>query len=66
MYPRVIRLPIHTLPHSELEDFPTAALLAPEDKVIFPVYLGGDMIGHHGGITPQELPIPLLVASNPG
>ena len=49
-------------PHPELRDFPTAALLAPEDTVVFPHYLGGDMVGHHGGITPQELLIPLLVA----
>ena len=48
-------------PGVELEGFPTAALLAPEVTVIFPL-LGGGMIGHHGGITPQELLIPLLVA----
>lgn len=50
-------------PGVELEGFPTAALLAPENTVIFPAYLGGDMIGHYGSITLQELLIPLLVAS---
>ena len=49
-------------PHPTLEQFPTAALLAPPDTVILPDGLGAHMVGHHGGITPQELLIPLLVA----
>lgn len=40
--------------HPGLSDFPRAGLLAPQDKVIFPAYLGGDMVGHHGGITPKN------------
>ena len=49
-------------PHPELADFPTAALLAPPDTVILPDGMGAHLVGHHGGITPQELLIPLLVA----
>ena len=49
-------------PHPALEPFPTAALLAPPDTVILPRHLYPHEIGHHGGITPQELLIPLLIA----
>ncbi|MDE0234777.1 MAG: alkaline phosphatase family protein [bacterium] len=49
-------------PHPQLVDFPAAALLAPPDTVILPHYLGTHLVGHHGGITPRELLIPLLVA----
>ena len=49
-------------PHPELADFPTVALLAPPDTVILPDGMGAHQVGHHGGITPQELLIPLLVA----
>ena len=49
-------------PHPELADFPTAALLAPPDTVILPDGMSAHKVGHHGGITPQELLIPLLVA----
>ena len=49
-------------PHPELADFPTGALLAPPDTVILPDGMGAHLVGHHGGITPQELLIPLLVA----
>ena len=49
-------------PHPALEQFPTAALLAPSGTVILPDGLGAQMVGHHGGITPHELLIPLLVA----
>ena len=49
-------------PHPALNEFPTAALLAPAGTVILPGHLPSDNIGHHGGITPQELLIPLLVA----
>ena len=48
-------------PHPELHAFPTAALLAPPDTVILPDGLGAHMVGHHGGTSPQELLIPLLV-----
>ena len=48
-------------PHPELADFPTAALLAPPNTVILPDGLGAHLVGHHGGITPQEILIPLLV-----
>ena len=49
-------------PHPALVEFPTAALLAPPGTVILPRHIGDHEIGHHGGITPQELLIPLLVA----
>ena len=49
-------------PHPALNDFPTAALLAAPGTVILPRNLPNSNIGHHGGITPQELLIPLLVA----
>ena len=49
-------------PHPALTEFPTAALLAPPGTVILPQHLPSSNIGHHGGITPQELLIPLLVA----
>ena len=49
-------------PHPALTELPTAALLAPPETVIFPQHLPSPYVGHHGGITPQELLIPLLVA----
>ena len=49
-------------PHPVLNEFPTAALLAPPGTVILHQHLPSSNIGHHGGITPQELLIPLLVA----
>ena len=49
-------------PHPALNEFPTAALLAPPGTIILPQYPPRPNIGHHGGITPQELLIPLLVA----
>ncbi|MDE0168847.1 MAG: alkaline phosphatase family protein [bacterium] len=49
-------------PHPALTEFPTAALLALPGTVIFPQYLPSPYVGHHGGITPHELLIPLLVA----
>ena len=49
-------------PHPALTELPTAALLAPPGTVIFPRHLPSPYVGHHGGITPQELLIPLLVA----
>jgi len=52
--------------HTELADFPTAALLAPSNTVILPKGMGAHLVGHHGGITPQELLIPLLIdGTNP-
>ena len=49
-------------PHPALNEFPTAALLAPPGTIILPQHLPNSNIGHHGGITPHELLIPLLVA----
>ena len=49
-------------PHPALEEFPTTALLAPSSTVILPEHIGEHEVGHHGGITPQELLIPLLIA----
>ena len=49
-------------PHPALNEFPTAALLAAPGTIILPHHLPSPNIGHHGGITPQELLIPLLVA----
>ena len=49
-------------PHPALSEFPTAALLAPPGTIILPQYLPNSNVGHHGGITPHELLIPLLVA----
>ena len=49
-------------PHPALEEFPTAALLAPPGTVILPQHIYPHEIGHHGGITPQELLIPLIIA----
>lgn len=52
-------------PHPALPELPNAALLAPEGTVILPHYMPSHQVGHHGGITPQELRIPLLVAETP-
>ena len=49
-------------PHPALNEFPTAALLAAPGTIILPQHLPSSTVGHHGGITPQELLIPLLVA----
>ena len=49
-------------PHPALEEFPTGALLAPPGTVILPQHIYPHEIGHHGGITPQELLIPLIIA----
>ena len=49
-------------PHPALEEFPTAALLAPPGTVILPQHIYPHEIGHHGGITSQELLIPLIIA----
>ena len=49
-------------PNPALEEFPTAALLAPPGTVILPPHIYPHEIGHHGGITPQELLIPLIIA----
>ena len=48
--------------HTPLEDFPTAELLAPPSTVILPQHIYPHEVGHHGGITPQELLIPLIIA----
>ena len=49
-------------PHTALNEFSTAALPAPSGTVILPQNLTNSNVGHHGGITRQELLIPLLVA----
>ena len=49
-------------PHPALRELPHAAVLAPPGTVILPYYLHGHPVGHHGGITPEELLVPLLVA----
>ena len=49
-------------PHPAVGEFPTAALLAPAGTIILPQHLPDSNVGHHGGITPHELLIPLLVA----
>ena len=41
-------------PHPTLEEFPTAALLAPPDTVILPRHLYAHETGHHGSITPPK------------
>jgi len=46
--------------HPILREFPAATLLAPPGTVILPQHLPNSNIGHHGGIAPQELLIPLL------
>ena len=51
-------------PHPELGDLPTAALLAPPNTVILPDGMGAHLVGHHGGITPQEILIPLLIGQS--
>ncbi|MDE0232829.1 MAG: alkaline phosphatase family protein [bacterium] len=48
--------------HPALEEFPTAALLAAPGTVILPQHIYPHEVGHHGGITPQELLIPLIIA----
>ena len=52
-------------PHPALSELPNAALLAPGGTVILPQYMPSHQVGHHGGITPQELLIPLLVTHQP-
>ena len=49
-------------PHPVLEEFPTGGLLARPGTVILPQHIYPHEIGHHGGITPQELLIPLIIA----
>ena len=49
-------------PHPALSELPHAAVLAPPCTVMLPYYLHSHPVGHHGGITPEELLIPLLVA----
>ena len=51
-------------PHPELESrMPDALLLAAADTAIFPKGMDTKKTGHHGGLTPTEAQIPLLVAS---
>ena len=49
-------------PHPDLEArMPDAVLLARENNGIFPRGMDTQMTGHHGGLTPSEAQIPLLI-----
>ena len=51
-------------PHAQLESrMPDAVLLAPDSAGIFPKGMDSQKTGHHGGATPAEIRIPLLVWS---
>lgn len=50
-------------PHPDLASrMPDALLLAPDSAGIFPKGMDTKKTGHHGGLTPAEVRIPLLVA----
>lgn len=64
-------IPVHRMrpwlgrgrPHPDLESrLPDALLLASDGTGIFPKGADTKKIGHHGGLTPAEVQIPLLVA----
>ena len=49
--------------HPELERrLPDAVLLAPPGKVILPPGFDKRLVGYHGGLSPEEVSVPLLVA----
>jgi len=49
-------------PHPDLEDrMPDALLLARDNTGIFPRGMDSQKVGHHGGLTPAEAQIPLLI-----
>ena len=49
--------------HPDLERrLPDAVLLAPPGKVILPPGFDKRLVGYHGGLSPEEVSIPLLVA----
>jgi type I phosphodiesterase/nucleotide pyrophosphatase len=49
--------------HSELERrLPDAILLSPPGKVILPPGFDKRLVGYHGGLSPEEVWVPLLVA----
>ena len=49
-------------PHPELESrMPDAVLIAADNTGIFPKGMDTRKVGHHGGLTPAEVQIPLLV-----
>jgi hypothetical protein len=49
--------------HKELERrLPDAVLLAPPGKVILPPGFDKRLVGYHGGLSPAEVAVPLLVA----
>jgi hypothetical protein len=51
-------------PHQDLESrMPDAVLLARDGAGIFPKGMDSRKTGHHGGVTPAEAGIPLLVSS---
>ena len=47
---------------SRTRGFPNRRPVSTPGTVILPEGMGAHLVGHHGGITPQELLIPLLVA----
>ena len=50
-------------PHPDLESrMPDAVLLAPDGSGLFPKGMDSRKTGHHGGVTPAEARIPLLVS----
>jgi hypothetical protein len=50
-------------PHKELDRrLPDAVLLAPPGKVILPPGFDKRLAGYHGGLSPEEVSVPLLVA----
>ena len=49
--------------HPDLERrLPDAVLLAPPGKVILPPGFDKRLVGYHGGLSPEEVSVPLLVA----
>lgn len=49
--------------HKELDRrLPDAVLLAPPGKVILPPGFDKRLVGYHGGLSPEEVAVPLLVA----
>lgn len=49
--------------HQDLDRrLPNALLLAPRGKVILPPGFDKRLVGYHGGLSPEEVAIPLLVA----
>jgi hypothetical protein len=50
-------------PHHDLDRrLPDAVILAPPGKVILPPGFDKRLVGYHGGLSPEEVAVPLLVA----